>query len=136
MKKICRSSILVGLILYLAADVCFCLTHLDISDSAFSASLTAAFALCGIGAILLLIWNRASLKSQLLSGLILQLTFWGFFVLDSLIGITRSFVPLAEDNHAAGLVLLFFWLHFTGISVIGFICTGVVRFLRKTLRTK
>ena len=136
MRNIWFPALISGIFLYLTADLCVCLTCLDISGTAFSASLTTAFVLGGIIVILLFIRNRTSLKSQLLSSLLLQLTFFGLFVIDSLIGITRSFVFLAEDNYAGGLIFIVFWLLFTGISVIGFICTAVVRFIRKLIRTK
>lgn len=136
MKKIWYPALLAGFLLYLMADLCVCLTCFDLPDSVFSTSLTATFVLGTIITIILFIRHRTSMKHQLLSGLILQIAFWLLFFLDAFVGITRSFVPFTDDNYAAGLILLIFWLFFSGISVIGFICTAVARFIRKLIRTK
>lgn len=136
MKKVLFSGLTAGLLLYLTADFCVCLTCLDVEGSVFSAVLTAAFVLCGIIAILLYIKHRTSLKEQLLSGLLAQSAFWGLFVLDGIIGITRSFVSFPEDNYAAGLVLILVWLLCIGICVVGFVCTAVVQCIRKSTDAK
>ena len=130
MKKTILSGCLAGVLLYFAVDVGICLTCLDIADSVFSAGLTAVFVLCGIISIVLLIKHRASLKMQFLSGLFAQFVFWGLFVFDVTAGITRHFIAFPDDNYAAGMVLLFFWLIFTGITTAGFLLTAVVRYLR------
>lgn len=136
MKKALFSGLIAGFLFYLAADIGICLTCLDMEDSVFSAGLTAVFVLGSIIAICLLIKQRTSLKMQFLSaGLLVQLVFWGLFVFDSIIGISRSFITFPDVNFAGGIVLLFFWLIFTGIAVIGFLCTAVVRSVRKFART-
>ena len=132
MKKALISGCLAGFLLYFTADSGICLTCLDIADSVFSTVLTAVFVLCGIIALCLLIKQRTSLKMQFLSGLLTQLTFWGLFVLDSKVGITRTFVVFPDDNYAGGIVLLFSWLTYTGIVIAGLLFTAVVQYIRKS----
>ena len=132
MKKALISGCFAGFLLYFTADAGICLTCLDIADSIFSAGLTAVFVLCGIIALCLLMKQRTSLKMQLLSGFLAQLTFWELFVLDSKVGITRSFIAFPDDNYAGGIVLLFSWLTFTGIAIVSFLCTAVVQYIRKS----
>ena len=125
-------SLVAGFFLYLLTILSACLTCLDIADSIFSAALTAVFVLSGIIALCLFMKQRTSLKMQLLSGFLAQLTFWGLFVLDSKVGITRSFIAFPDDNYAGGIVLLFSWLTFTGIAIVSFLCTAVVQYIRKS----
>ena len=127
MKKILLSGFLSGLLLYFTADI---------DDSVFSAGLTVIFVLCGIIAIWFFLKHRAYLKMQFLSGLLTQFVFWGLFIFDSTAGITRSVVAFPDDNYAGGIVLLFFWLTFTAIAAMGFICTAVVQYIRKSTTTK
>ncbi len=127
MKRHWFRLLLGGFVLYLTADFCISLTCFDVQDSVFSFSLQAAFLFGALITVFLLLYRRTTLIHQIVRGFVLQLEFWFLFILDSVIGITRSIVPFAEDNYAGGLVLVSFWLSFSAVSVIVILCTAVVK---------
>ena len=136
MKKHILYSLVAGILLYLLTILSACLTVLDINDGLFSALLTAAFILGAMIIIVLYIRHRASLKLQLISGFLWQLVFWAFFLADSTVGITRSLVSFPEDNLAGGLIIVMFWLFCTGLSVMGFLLTAVMKLIQKIRKMK
>ena len=136
MKKHICSALIGGSLLYLLTIFSVCLTVLDMSDSLFAALLTLAFVLGAMFIVMMFIRHRASLKQQMLFGILWQAVFVTLFLVDSLVGITRSLVSFPEDNFAGGLVIVMFWLSYTGISVIGFLVTTVVQLVKKLRKTK
>ena len=121
MKRPWLTSIWLGLVLYLLADICICLSCFDLSNLAFYVSHIAIFVCGTVIAVVPLIRHRASLKKQIISILALQAVFWLLFILDSQLGITRSFVPFHEDNYAGGLMFVLFLMFISGVGVICFI---------------
>ena len=129
-------SLVAGFFLYLLTILSACLTCLDIQDKLFTALMTTAFVLVTGIVIALFIRNRASLKMQLVSGFLWQLAFWALFLLDSAVGITRSLVFFPEDNFAGGLIIVMFWLSCTTLSVVGFLFTALVQFIKRSGNAK
>ncbi len=133
MKRPWLTPIFSGLFLYLLADICMCLSCFDLSSLAFYASHIAIFVCGATIAVVPLIRHRSSLKQQILSSLAVQILFWLLFILDSQLGITRSFVPFHEDNYAGGLMFLFFWMFISNIYVVGFIVTAIVKAIKRII---
>lgn len=129
-------SLVSGFFLYLLTVSSACLTCLDIQDKLFTALLTTAFVLVTGIVIALFIRNRASLKTQLVSGFLWQLVFWALFLLDATVGITRSLVFFPEDNFAGGLIIVMFWLSCTVLSVIGFLFSALVQLIKRSRNAK
>ena len=136
MKKHILSALASGLFLYLLTITSACLTVLDISDSLFTALLTAAFVLGSVTVIFLFLRNRTSWRCQLFSVILWQAVFGVLFLVDSLVGITRSLVAFPEENLAGGLILVLFWMSFTGFSLIGFLFSLIVNGIRKFIKAK
>ena len=136
MKKVCFSGLIAGTLLYVLAMFSACMTCLNMDDGLFSALLTALFLLGLSIVLLLLIRQRSSLKEQFLSGLLCQAAFWLLLLFDGSVGITRRLVAFAEDNYAAGLILVLFWMSWTGLYAIGFLGNGVLKQIRKYRKSK
>ena len=136
MKKMILSALIEGSALYLLTVFSACLSVLNLTDELFAALLTAVLVTGAVIVIALFIYHRVSFKQQFLSILIWQTAFCTLFLADSFSGITRSLITFPEDNLAGGLIMVMFWLSYSGLSVIGLVFTGILKLIQKFRKTK